>query len=178
VNLFVPAPTAVLAAPSMIAHYIVDHAYRPPDPFLHAIARWPVTRGRTYVEALVEAGPRDDPEWERGLIHALSFHDYLARERRRLEASSAPDAEELAWLREAEPDPSLCDLQGWAFLAAIATRALAGGEDDVHDAAAVLGAIGPAAREATPALERALSRVPEYRRAEVEEAIRRVNGGG
>lgn len=36
-NLFVPAIDVMYVAPSLVLHYIADHGYRPPTPFLEAV---------------------------------------------------------------------------------------------------------------------------------------------
>ena len=61
-NLYVPhEPRAVIfVAPSLIAHYIAEHDYKPPDEFSDAIAACPAMGSNEYIDALVECGPQDD----------------------------------------------------------------------------------------------------------------------
>lgn len=58
-NLLVPVPAEgiVYAAPSMIVHYMVDHGYRPPDPFCGAVLRCPDMGSVDYLLELAELLP-------------------------------------------------------------------------------------------------------------------------
>jgi hypothetical protein len=58
-NLWVPTKECVYVTPSMIAHYIRNHGYRPPDEFIVAVMSFPRTRTRDYLDALRAV----DPEW-------------------------------------------------------------------------------------------------------------------
>lgn len=60
----VPGDGRIFIAPSLVLHYIDAHGYRPPDPFVAALAACPHPRSRDYGRALRDAGgpwlDRDD----------------------------------------------------------------------------------------------------------------------
>ena len=56
-NLFVPGEGFLYAAPSMIAHYILEHGYAPPEEFQEAVLHCPTMRSPEYFQAIVEHGP-------------------------------------------------------------------------------------------------------------------------
>jgi hypothetical protein len=56
-NLFVPGAGFLYAAPSMIAHYILAHAYAPPTEFRDAVLQCPTMRSPEYFEAIIQHGP-------------------------------------------------------------------------------------------------------------------------
>jgi len=55
-NLLVPGKGSAYVAPSLIAHYIDAHGYRPPDEFVQAVLDCPVMRSVTYLKAMLELG--------------------------------------------------------------------------------------------------------------------------
>jgi hypothetical protein len=57
-NLFVPNGSIIYVCPEMILHYIAAHHYRPPDPFLDAVAKCPGTRTMDYKKLLLASGGR------------------------------------------------------------------------------------------------------------------------
>lgn len=57
-NLFVPNGSRIFVCPEMILHYIACHHYRPPDPFLAAIAACPDTNSIDYKKLLLASGGR------------------------------------------------------------------------------------------------------------------------
>ena len=57
-NLFVPGAGIVYVAPSLIAHYIDAHSYRPPDEFVEAVLRCPETHSMEYKRLLLANGGR------------------------------------------------------------------------------------------------------------------------
>jgi hypothetical protein len=40
-NLWIPSASAVYVAPELVAHYVQDHGYRPPDEFIAAVLACP-----------------------------------------------------------------------------------------------------------------------------------------
>lgn len=56
-NIFVPGSGKVFVAPSLIAHYVLDHAYRLPNEFRTALQSCPPPRSRAYVRAIKRNGP-------------------------------------------------------------------------------------------------------------------------
>jgi len=54
--LYVPGPDALFAAPSLIAHYIDAHAYRPPDHFIAAVMDCPPMRSMAYLRSIARHG--------------------------------------------------------------------------------------------------------------------------
>ena len=57
-NINIPGRHAVYYAPELIAHYIDEHGYRPPDEFMTALIECPPFRSTAYFLALLEAvGP-------------------------------------------------------------------------------------------------------------------------
>jgi hypothetical protein len=56
-NLFVPGQDFLYVAPSLIAHYIVDHNYAPPAEFCEAVLRCPPMGSKEYFQAIVKNGP-------------------------------------------------------------------------------------------------------------------------
>lgn len=54
--LLVPAKDALYVAPSLIAHYIDAHGYRPPDAFMHAVVAMPEMRSIAYLKELRRHG--------------------------------------------------------------------------------------------------------------------------
>jgi hypothetical protein len=58
-NLFLPAGSTILVAPSLILHYIDSHRYKPPDVFLTALDNAPEsTHSRAYKKAYLKSGGR------------------------------------------------------------------------------------------------------------------------
>lgn len=57
-NLFVPGRGVVYVAPSLIAHYIDAHGYRPPDEFVEAVLQCPDPRSMDYKRLLLASGGR------------------------------------------------------------------------------------------------------------------------
>jgi hypothetical protein len=55
-NIFVPGLDAIYMAPSLIAHYIDAHAYRPPDEFIAAVMTCPEMRSAAYLRAIHALG--------------------------------------------------------------------------------------------------------------------------
>ncbi|WP_242393232.1 DUF7919 family protein [Anaeromyxobacter oryzisoli] len=55
-NLFVPGSGVLYVAPSLIAHYIDAHDYRPPDEFVEAVLRCPQTHSMEYKRLLLANG--------------------------------------------------------------------------------------------------------------------------
>jgi hypothetical protein len=55
-NLFVPHNQSVYACPSLIAHYINAHHYRPPEVFCEAVLSCPPMRSLEYYRELRRAG--------------------------------------------------------------------------------------------------------------------------
>ncbi|WP_437669808.1 hypothetical protein [Sorangium sp. So ce131] len=55
-NLFVPASDGVHVAPSLIAHYIDAHDYRPPPAFQQAVLRCPEMRSIAYLKEIRARG--------------------------------------------------------------------------------------------------------------------------
>ena len=51
-NLFVPSPEYLYVAPVMIAHYIEEHRYRPPEEFVRAVEACPPQCSPAFVELL------------------------------------------------------------------------------------------------------------------------------
>lgn len=56
--LFVPGASAAYVAPSMIAHYIDAHGYKPPEDFHQAVMSCPPMRSIAYLRALRARGVR------------------------------------------------------------------------------------------------------------------------
>ena len=56
-NIFVPGPGKIFVAPSLIAHYVLDHAYRLPAEFRGALLSCPPPRSRAYARAIRRNGP-------------------------------------------------------------------------------------------------------------------------
>jgi hypothetical protein len=56
-NLFVPGAACIYVAPSLIAHYIVDHDYCPPTEFQHAVTTCPPMRSNDYFQAVASVAP-------------------------------------------------------------------------------------------------------------------------
>ncbi|HHO50044.1 MAG TPA: hypothetical protein ENK18_04030 [Deltaproteobacteria bacterium] len=56
-NLLVPDGRQTFVAPSLILHYIVDHGYAPPQPFLDAVWDCPVMRTPAYLRLLLSTSP-------------------------------------------------------------------------------------------------------------------------
>jgi hypothetical protein len=56
-NLFVPGAGVLYAAPELIEHYMLDHAYGPPQEFIDAVLRCPAMSSREYHDAIAKAGP-------------------------------------------------------------------------------------------------------------------------
>lgn len=58
-TLTIRGPRAIYYAPELIAHYIDEHEYRPPDDFVTAVLECPAFRWAEYFVALLEiVGPR------------------------------------------------------------------------------------------------------------------------
>ena len=57
-NIFVPGTGKVFVAPSLIAHYVLDHAYRLPNELRTALQSCPPSRSRAYARAMKRNGPR------------------------------------------------------------------------------------------------------------------------
>jgi hypothetical protein len=57
-NLFVAGDGFLYAAPSMIAHYILAHAYAPPQEFRDAVLGCPPMRSQEYFQAVAENAPQ------------------------------------------------------------------------------------------------------------------------
>jgi hypothetical protein len=55
-NVFVPAGDAILVCPELIAHYMNEHGYRPPDEFCIAVLACPPMRSMPYHKALLASG--------------------------------------------------------------------------------------------------------------------------
>ena len=58
-NLFVPGNGVLYVAPSLIAHYVDAHEYRPPDEFVDAVNQCPPMRSMEYLRRLKAAGGMD-----------------------------------------------------------------------------------------------------------------------
>jgi hypothetical protein len=56
-NLFVPDEGLLYVMPSLAAHYILTHGYRPPAVFCEAVLQCPPMSSRAYFEAIVANGP-------------------------------------------------------------------------------------------------------------------------
>lgn len=56
-NLFIPGDGLIYVAPSMILHYMLAHAYRPPDEFAAAVRSCPGMLTPDYLEAIKRNGP-------------------------------------------------------------------------------------------------------------------------
>lgn len=57
-NLFVPGEGCIYVAPSLVAHYIDAHRYRPPEEFVQAVLRCPPTRSMEFKRLLLASGGR------------------------------------------------------------------------------------------------------------------------
>jgi hypothetical protein len=55
-NLLVPGDRAIFACPELIAHYINEHGYQPPNVFLAAVSVCPPTDSEAYFLRLLEVG--------------------------------------------------------------------------------------------------------------------------
>jgi hypothetical protein len=55
-NLFVPGDGVLYMAPSLVAHYIDAHEYRPPRAFVDAVLACPAMRSAPYLRALHAVG--------------------------------------------------------------------------------------------------------------------------
>jgi hypothetical protein len=60
-NLFIPTPTVVYVAPSLILHYMDAHAYAPPDEFLRAVTACPPMRSMHYLRLIAKYGLNRTP---------------------------------------------------------------------------------------------------------------------
>lgn len=58
-NLFVPASDRIFVAPSLIAHYIDCHRYKPPAAFVESVRACPKMASMKYKKALLAAGGRE-----------------------------------------------------------------------------------------------------------------------
>ena len=56
--LFVPGETCLYAAPSLVAHYVDAHEYRPPEAFLRAVRACPPMKSMAYLKAIRAFGAR------------------------------------------------------------------------------------------------------------------------
>ena len=56
-NLFIPGQGYLYAAPSLIAHYILEHGYAPPQEFCDAVLHCPPMGSPEYFQAIVANGP-------------------------------------------------------------------------------------------------------------------------
>jgi hypothetical protein len=63
-NLLVPGDRAIFACPELIAHYIDEHGYQPPNDFLAAVSLCPPIDSADYFRRLLEVG---GPVWVDGL---------------------------------------------------------------------------------------------------------------
>ena len=52
-QLLIPARQFVYEAPIWIGHYVIDHAYRPPDEFRHAVLTCPAPGSREFADAVL-----------------------------------------------------------------------------------------------------------------------------
>jgi hypothetical protein len=97
-NLYVPTPERVYIAPAMILHYVVEHRYRPPDEFMHALQQCPPQGSGEYVTLIEplrspfdpsmfdrawaaehEAAHRRSQQWvRRGMCPRCEFWQYLS----------------------------------------------------------------------------------------------------
>lgn len=68
-NIFVPGAGKIFVAPSLIAHYVLEHQYSLPIPFRTALQHCPPPRSRAYAEAIQQNGPRafKDYPWSKWL---------------------------------------------------------------------------------------------------------------
>lgn len=64
-NLLVPGDDCIYVAPSLIAHFIDGHRYRPPDEFIAAVVKYPDTRSIEHKRLLLAKGGRvlQVPSW-------------------------------------------------------------------------------------------------------------------
>jgi len=56
-NVLVPCNRCIYGAPSLIAHYILDHGYAPPEPFCQALLACPPMGSTDYFRAVVSIAP-------------------------------------------------------------------------------------------------------------------------
>ncbi len=56
-NVLVPGNRCIYGAPSLIAHYILDHGYAPPEPFCQALLACPPMGSTDYFRAVVSIAP-------------------------------------------------------------------------------------------------------------------------
>lgn len=58
-NLFVPGDGLIFVAPELILHYIDEHSYLPPRPFVDGVLACPEMGSGSYLSALIREGGRD-----------------------------------------------------------------------------------------------------------------------
>jgi hypothetical protein len=79
-NLLLPGANVVYAAPSGIVHYIEEHAYRPPQEFLDAVAACPAVDTHQYQDALRLSNAGADlplETWSECLAKSRAFAESL-----------------------------------------------------------------------------------------------------
>lgn len=67
INLFVPGVDCVYVAPGRIDHYILEHAYKPPQVFVEAIAKCIDPKSDEYLKALTSVNANQVPPLFRDL---------------------------------------------------------------------------------------------------------------
>jgi len=62
-NLWVPGDGCVYVAPSLIAHYVREHRYKPPEAFVNAVLRCPPMHSEEYVKARRDLSKDEFVQW-------------------------------------------------------------------------------------------------------------------